>query len=203
MTLVAVRRAPETGTGTWAPRAHLFDVNTLRRIRDFLAAHAPGFARIEAVNPAFERLQVRATLAFDAFRDDGAMARRVNAEIARYLSVWTAPPAMARFGWSLNARALCAHIEAFDFVRGVTDFSVLHLSGDDDGTYALLDTAQSDGRGPHGPAIRPARPWSLPLSVRDHALATAPEIRPEDPVQSGIGRLSIGDMFIVRQRTNP
>jgi len=207
-TLVAVRRAPRSA-GDRPPEPFLFDVNTLQRIRDFLAAHAPGYARIEAVNPGFERLQVRATLSFDPFRDDGAMARRVNTEIARFLTVWTAPPELARFGWSLNTRALRAHVEALDFVREVNDFSVLHLSANDDGTFALLDTAQSDGRGPHGPTIRPAHPWSLPLSVAEHALATVPPARREDelartdPVQSGIGRLSIGDMFIVRQRTNP
>jgi len=202
VTLVAVRHAPRTEQDR-APGAHLFDVNTLRRIEEFLTAHAPGFARIEVANPAFERLQVRAKLAFDHFRDDGAMARRVNAEIARYLTVWTAPPELARFGWSLNTRALRSHIDALDFVRGVSDFSVLHLVADDERRYALMDTAQTDGRGPHGATIRPTFPWSLPLSVPNHALITVPDAEGEDPVQSGIGRLSIGDMFIVRQRTQP
>ncbi|TCM86121.1 hypothetical protein [Rhodovulum steppense] len=201
VTLVAVRQA-STLEDEGASGPQLFDVSSLRRMREFLLAHAPTFAQIEVVNPAFERLQVRARLAFDHFRDDGAMARRVNAEIGCYLNVWTAPPELARFGWSLNREALRARIESLDYVRGVSDFSVLHLAAHDDRTYALLDTAQEDERGAHGPTIRPLRPWGLPISVRDHALSTVSERAQEDPVQSGIGRLAIGDMFIVRQRTN-
>ena len=201
-TVVAVRHPPEISARV-APAPHLFDASTLKRIDDFITATGPGFARFDVVNPGFERLQVRAKLEFDHYRDDGAMAQRLKTDLRRYLSVWTGPPELARFGWALNVKMLRAHISSLEYVRGVTDFSVLHLAADDGGTYRLLDTAQSDGRGPHGPRIHGIHPWSLPLSAPDHALTILSETQAEDPIQSGIGRLCVGDMLIVGQRTQP
>lgn len=207
-TVVAVRRPPDDGRDdgpSRPPAPCLFDVAILQRIHDFIAAHGPGFARFEVVNPAFERLQVRAKVAFDRDRENGAMAQTLRRELVRYLSVWTAGPALGRFGWSMNARLLRAHIADLPWVRGVTDFSVLHLAADDAQSHELLDTAQDPGepRGAYGPVLRPRRPWALPLSAADHILTVLPEIEDETPTTSGIGSLPVGEMLIVAQRTMP
>ncbi len=203
-TLVAVRRPPDGGPALH-PAPCLFDVAVLQRIREFLTVHGPEFARFDVVNPAYERLQVRAKVSFHPERENGAMAQALRQELARYLSVWTAGPALRRFGWSLNTRMLLAHIADLPMVRGVTDFSVLHLAADDGQSYELLDTAQPDGdpRGLYGPVIRPRRPWALPLSAADHVLTVLSELEDETPEASGIGSLSVGDMLIVGQRTTP
>lgn len=201
VTVVAVRKPPVLKADAPAT-PQVFDVATLQRIHDHLTRLGPVFAQYDVVNPSFERLHVRASLEFDHYRDDGAMAQRLKTHLNRYLSVWTAPDPLNRFGWSLNVKLLRAHINALDYVRRINDFSVLHLASDDAGTHVLLDTAQSDTRGPHGPWITAAQPWSLPLSAADHALT--PLLTPSDdrPTQSGIGRLSIGDMLIVGQGTH-
>lgn len=193
--LVVVRQPPVE------PSAQMFDVSTLQRIRDYVDIHAPGFARIEVANPTYDRLFVRAKLAFDPYRDDGAMAQRLQRDLRRYLSVWTAPRTLGRFGWQVNLKMLTAHIKDLEYVRGVTDFSLLHLAADDAGAHVLLDSAQSDWRGSIGPVIRGSRPWSLPLSAAEHALTVVPATQNEMPVQSGISRLSVGGNLIVGQRS--
>ncbi|WP_298922132.1 hypothetical protein [uncultured Roseobacter sp.] len=193
-TLVVVRQPPSE------PSAQMFDVSTLQRIRDYIDDLAPEFAEIEAVNPTFDRLHVRAKLAFDPYRDDGAMAQRLQRDLRRYLSVWTAPETLGRFGWSLNLKMLNAHINDLEYVRGVTDFSVLHLSSDDQGSHVLLDSAQDDWRGKIGTVVRGSRPWSLPLSAAEHALTVVDATQKEAPIQSGISRLSVGGTLIVGQR---
>ena len=203
-TIVAVRRPPDEGV-LRAPAPSLFDVAILQRIHEFIAAHGPEFARFDVVNPAFERLQVRAKVAFHPDREHGAMAQALRQEINRYLSVWTAGPALRRFGWSLNARMLKAQIADLPWLRGITDFSLLHLAADDAQSHELLDTAQVDddpGR-TQGPILRPRRPWALPLSAADHMLTILPAIEDELPTPSGIGRLPVGDMLIVGQRIQP
>ncbi len=191
--LVVVRHPPEE------PSAQMFDVGSLQRIRDYIQQHAPGFAEIEVANPAYDRLYVRAKLAFDPYRDDGAMAQRLQRDLRRYLSVWTAPPALGRFGWQVNLKMLTAYVNDLEYVRGVTDFSLLHLAADDVGAHVLLDSAQADWRGPIGPVLRGSRPWSLPLSAAEHALTIVQATQTETPVQSGIGRLSVGGNLIVGQ----
>ncbi|MDW3223295.1 MAG: hypothetical protein R8G34_10475 [Paracoccaceae bacterium] len=201
VTVVVVRKPPVIKAD--APITPLvFDVATLQRIRDHLTRLGSEFATYDIVNPSFERLHVRASLVFDRDRDDGAMAQRLKTHLNRYLSVWTAPDPLKRFGWSLNVKLLRAHINALDYVHRINDFSVLHLASDDAGTHVLMDTAQSDTRGPHGPWITAAQPWSLPLSATDHALKPLLRTNDDRPTQSGIGRLSIGDMLIVGQGTN-
>lgn len=203
-TVVAVRRPPE-GHRSRLPEPCLFDVAILWRIHAFISEIGPEFARFEVVNPAFERLQVRAKVSFHPERENGAMAQALRQEIGRYLSVWSAGPALRRFGWSLNARMLKAHVADLSWVRGVTDFSVLHLAADDAHSHELLDTAQAgdDPRGLYGPIIRPRHPWSLPLSAPDHILTVLPELEDETPTASGIGNLPVGEMLIVGQRTTP
>lgn len=204
MTLVALR-TPEPGAAPHAPC--LFDVAALEQIRAFIAPLAPEFTRIDVVNPAFERLQVRARIQIRAEREHGAMAQRLKDEINRYLSVWTAPAALQRFGWRLNVQLLRAHITQLSYVRRVTAFSVLHLAGDDHQCHELLDTAQTkrDQRGgAYGPLIRPRAPWALPLAAPDHFLSlTEADLSDETPVAAGIGALSVGEMLIVGQRIRP
>ncbi len=199
-TIVVVRRPPkfdETASGV--PQELLFDIGKLDRICSYIKRHAPPFARYRVVNPAFDRLFVRAKIRFADYSDDGALAFRLKTYLSRQLSVWTAPEDVSRFGWSLNVSQLRARISALSYIENVTDFSVLHFTSDDAGAYRLGDTAQSDSRGPYGTVIRPSRPWALALSAQHHALSATDHKGNIAPTQSGIGRLKVGDMLVVGQ----
>ncbi|WP_296426457.1 hypothetical protein [Yoonia sp.] len=203
-TVVVVRHpaaadAPQAAIG----QERRFDAGTLEKIRAFLGKHGPENARYEVVNPAFDRLHVRAAIRFAPFLDDGAIASKLQRHLSSLLSVWTATDDLSRFGWSLNVPMLRAQIAALDDVIDVTDFSVLHFIADDTGSYRLCDTAQSDARGPLGSIIRPSRPWALALSTSDHSISAVERNQPITPTQSGIGRLRIGDMLIVGQEGRP
>ncbi|WP_131802307.1 hypothetical protein [Yoonia tamlensis] len=203
-TVVIVRHPPEFGQGR-LPHAQerYFDVGTLERVRAFLHRHASPDANYEVVNPAFDRLHVRAALRFVPFQDDGALTHKLQHYVSKCLSVWTGADDIARFGWQLNVSMLKAQIAAHPDVVDITEFSVLHFVTDDARHYALGDTAQIDQRGPLGSVIRPSRPWALPLSAADHAISTSERKQPVTPTQSGIGRLRIGDMLIVGQEGHP
>lgn len=201
-TTLVVTRKPPLDDATQKPAPALFDVSTLERIRAWLMRYSTETAQLEVVNPTFERLQVRAKIAVSPERENGAMAQMLRRELAQKLSVWTADAALARFGWSLNVHMLRAHIAGLDYVEDITDFSVLHLVGDDNKTFQLLDTAQTgrDPRGTYGPVLRPRFPWSLPLSTADHILTIVSDLTDETPSTAGIGSLTLGDMLIVGQR---
>ncbi|WP_373636612.1 hypothetical protein [Yoonia sp. BS5-3] len=204
VTVVVLRHPAEPGADLQTiAQERLFDVGSLEKIRAFLQRHGAPQATYEVVNPSFDRIQVRAAVRFAPFLDDGAAARRLQVNIAKALSVWTAAAEISRFGWELNVRMLKALISDAADVRHVTDFSVLHFVADDLGNYSLADTAQSDGRGKMGTIIRPSRPWALPLSTMDHAITVSEDSQLVAPSQSGIGRLRIGDMLIVGQESRP
>ncbi|MCG3266176.1 hypothetical protein [Yoonia sp. I 8.24] len=203
-TVVIVRHPPEFTQGAQQhAQERYFDVGTLERVRAFLHRHGSPDAQYEVVNPAFDRLHVRAALRFVPFQDDGALANKLQHYVSQCLSVWTGGDDIARFGWQVNVPMLKAQIAAHPDVLGITDFSVLHFVADDSQHYALGDTAQDDARGPLGSIIRPSRPWALPLSAKSHAISTSERKQPIAPTQSGIGRLRIGDMLIVGQEGHP
>ena len=202
LTIVAVRSAPLDKNVPHAEPS-LFDIATLGRMREFIQCHTSGFTEIEAVNPTFERLQVRAQITVDPQREDGAMAQLLNNEITSYLSTWSAPPALGRFGWRLNEQLLRAHLMQLSYIKNISEFSILHLSGDDKAKFELNDTAQDnrDRRGAYGPILRPRFPWALPLSAKDHHLNLINDLTDHKPTPAGIGSLGVGEMLIVGQRT--
>ncbi len=220
---VVILRHPLPGDA--APRPLLFDASTLDRVRRYLSRLSPAPVRFHVVNPAFEQLAVRARVRFKPNLDDGAMAERLKRRLGAYLSVWTAPPELGRFGWTLERDVLKAHISDLDYVDAITDFSILHLGADDAGEHVLLDTSQSDnrnltraelaalkasqtpdtsadGRTP-GTLIRPLAPWSLPITAPRHSLTVMADRHEVEPLQSGIGRLGVGQMLIVNQASSP
>lgn len=196
VTLVVVPEAPPLAPDQ-PPTAQLFDALTLRRIQDFLVRLAPPGARIQACNPSFERLQLRGKVRFTQAQDDGALTQRLKTDMARYLSVWTAPRAIGRFGWSINPGALHAHIRDLDYVRHLTDFSLLHLVEMDQGRYVLHDTAILDPRARGHTRITAAEPWALPLSAPEHILTSILDDRDDPALPTGIGGLRLGEMLIV------
>lgn len=194
-TVVITRHPPDVQTSSPTPR--LFDAGTLNKVQTYLANHGADGVHYEVVNPAFDRIHVRAAVRFSPFRDDGAMAHQLRGFLARILSVWTADDSLGQFGWQLQEPVLRAQIAALDYVEDLTDFSVLHFMSDDAPNYRLADTAKwTDGK---DRVIRPSRPWALALSASDHAISTLETSQTIPATQSGIGRLRVGDMLIVNQ----
>jgi hypothetical protein len=182
-----------------APPPRFFDAAALRSMERHLQAHAPHGARVEVANPAFEVLQVRARIAIDPARDDGAVMQRLSAGLTRRLSVWTAPDDLSDFGWSLDPARLRAEMRADPAVREVTEFAVLHLVRDDAGRHVLIDTARPDPGTGEGARLRPRLPWGLALSAGEHILAPASELRPVPATPVGIGGLRVGEMLVVTE----
>ncbi|AEI95647.1 hypothetical protein [Roseobacter litoralis] len=204
MTLVVARKQSEDAV-LRNPQPALFDVTTLNSIQKWLSQFTSEACTVDVVNPTFERLQVRAKLTANVKRENGAIAQLLRRDLRKFLSVWTADASMKRFGWSLNIQMLRAHIAEKDYIEKITDFSVLHLAGDDEKRFSLLDTAQTknDWRGIYGPVLKPHFPWSLPISTVEHGLTIIADFKDEQPTAAGIGSLTLGEMLIVGQRTIP
>lgn len=179
-------------------QAAMFDVLTLRRIEAFLDGRSSAFARVHVRNPSFERLQLRARVGFESLGDDGTLLRRLKLDVSRFLGVWTAAPPMDGFGWSLNLNDVAAYVAGLDYVRFMTDLSVLHLVSDDGGSYRLFDTARAAGDGGGSDELLACRErWSLALPMADHWIAAEGEPTTEAPRAAGIGELGIGETLVV------
>ena len=181
-----------------APPPRFFDAAALRAMERHLQARAPAGARVEVANPAYEVLQVRASIAIDPRAEDGAAAQRLSAWLTRRLSFWTAPEGMDDFGWSLDPARLREEMRRDPAVREVADFAVLHLVRQDDGFHDLGDTARPGRDGRRDARLAPRLPWGLPLSAAEHVLRDTAETQPVPATPAGIGDLRVGEMLVVR-----
>ncbi len=181
--------------------ARMFDVLSLRRIRDALETLAAPGVRIAVQNPAYDYLQVRCRVGLSADIDRGRLLRTLASDVAAYLTPWGGEGPTPGFGWQIAADEVEAFIASREGVASVGEFAMLMLTNDDQGCYGLVDTARS----PSDPynaqrkvdVLRHSVPWSLPLPFRRQALRTSVPTTPEAAMPAGIGDLEVGGTLVV------
>ncbi|RZI58248.1 MAG: hypothetical protein EOP37_16810 [Rubrivivax sp.] len=195
-----------------APR---FNAVELARMTAALEDIASPFARFQVRNPAYDRLQLRATLGLTRGAHEGATLRRVNEAIVHYLSPWFDDGYGARFDWLVRSEDLEARLRALEGVSFVTQLSLITVACDDRDVYTLADTARArpgaeppgqdgqDGQDGAPPATGAAHararlPWSIALPMPQHIL-TAVDRFPETvaPRATGVDRLAVGSTFVI------
>jgi hypothetical protein len=154
----------------------------------------------------YERVQVRCSVKWRGDSRDGQYARRLNQDLSDLICPWRAGGYRAKFGWSVSGEDVEAFVRDLDYVEFVTNFSMLHISVDEEGSYLLEDTVRTarDAMGKidgemlsHSGRVEPRYPWSLAIPVRDHFIETVDTFEDIPPELTGIGELEIGYTFIV------
>lgn len=189
-----------------APR---FNAVELARMTAALAEIGSPFARFQVRNPAYDRLQLRATLGLTRGAHEGATLRRVNEAIVHYLSPWFDDGYGPRFDWLVRSEDLEARLRALEGVSFVTQLSLITVACDDRDVYTLSDTARAregaeppgqDGAQPVTGAAhaRAGLPWSIALPMPQHIL-TAVDRFPEtvSARATGVDRLAVGSTFVI------
>ncbi|MEN8128665.1 MAG: baseplate J/gp47 family protein [Pseudomonadota bacterium] len=185
----------------------------LTRIRDCVKKLVSPFAEIEVRNPVYERIQVRCTVKLAGDAHDGYCLTKLNKTIVDFVSPWHSIGYKAKFGWSIRRQDLESHIRELDYVDFITNFSMIHITKDDESVFSLADTARSkDGRPEsaspgtaamdgvaHSDEIHPRYPWSLAIPMRNHFIETMGAIRTIDAEPTGIDELEVGSTFIINE----
>ncbi|HHJ80184.1 MAG TPA: hypothetical protein ENJ65_00970 [Candidatus Tenderia electrophaga] len=167
----------------------------LCRIRHFVQSHSSAFVKLEVRNPVYEQVQVRCTVKFVTGMSDAAWVKRMNQDIVEYLSPWKRAGGQARFGWSIRQKDIESYLRELDYVSFITNFSMLHITLDQEHLYRLDDTArQQQGSDMQ---IRPRFPWSLVLPAKHHFIETMPTAHSIKAAATGIDELEIGSTFII------
>ena len=208
--LVVVVPAPGEGEGL-ACRRPMLDVMQLNEIRRFIRQSASPFVEVEVRNPLYERVQVRCKAKFVDDTNLGFYIRKLNDDVSAFLCPWMPFGYQARFGWMINREEVEGYVRSRDYVEYVTDFSMLHITEDDEDLYTLADTVsrnpyteQSDSSDRpnrvtprRGNRVRWRYPWSLAVPMERHFIEALQGIEPIEPEPAGIGELDIGGTFII------
>jgi len=213
--IVVVPRQPENSVApVFDP---MLDVIELKRIRDYLHLVSSPQVSIEVRNPTYERILIRCAvhLTPEAMRQRGLWLGCLDQTLIDYLSPWSKTGPTPRFGWSFQSDEVEAFIRGLPYVHFVTQFSMLHLTQDENGLYRLDDTARPDlpagasadtaANRPMGvQTISPRYPWSIAIPNTKNIIEIAGESGDAEvpAAVTGIGQLVIGNTFVVIRREN-
>mgnify|MGYP001818770022 CR=1 FL=1 len=173
----------------------MINAQQLSQIREYVNKLCSEFVNIEVRNPVYEQVQVRCTVKFVDAISEGVNINRLNQQISDYMCPWKPEGYQARFGWNIRQQDIESYIRSLGYVEYVTNFSMLHITIDNDGSYHLFDTAK--GGQDHKAVISPHYPWSLALPAEKHFIETIPSARSIAAEVTGVDELAVGSTFII------
>ncbi len=183
-----------------ASRMPMLDGHVIGEVRDFIGGFASPFATIDVCNPVYEHIQVRCTVKFKKGLSGGYYLNLLNQAISDFLSPWDESGYPVHFGWCIRQHNVESFILGLDYVDYVTRFSMLRISPDGDGRFALFDTATIMENGERQKDIHPKYPWSIAVPLQKHAIETTDDFTPIKPHMAGLAELEIGTTFIISAR---
>jgi hypothetical protein len=187
---------PDTETAAGKSCAHsMINIQQLERIKGFVKNLCPEFVNLEVRNPVYEYVQVRCTVKFADTMSEGVNHSRLDRQISDYICPWKQNGYRARFGWSIRQQDIESYIRSLGYIDYVTNFSMLHITIDNDGRYHLFDTAKDEQD--HEAVIRPHYPWSLALPAEKHFIESIQSARSISPEVTGVDELAVGSTFII------
>lgn len=169
----------------------------LNDIQEYLASLGSAFANIEVTNPSYEWVQVRCAAVFEKYASGGKFIDWLNEDIGKYLNPWDETGYGLKFCQPVKREDLYSYLYNLDYIKYVTDFSMLHITRDTHGAYKLGDTVHREIVEGKDPNITPLYPWSLAVPMRRHYIEVSKEIEPKAPDITGIRELQIGSTFII------
>ena len=184
------------GSFQWDP---CLNGSVLRDIREFLQKKITGLAKVQVINPFFDKLQVRCNVKLRRSENEGEILLDLNEKINRYLSPWFPQEGGIRkhFGWSLDKLYLKSYIESLDYVENVgDDFTIMKIASTDEKKFMVNLFENTDDK-----LLRGSFPWSISVPMRKHFINDVDSIAAagEDNVNNGYGGLEIGQTFIIRR----
>lgn len=138
---------------------------------------------------------MRCTVKFSDSDNDGNQLERLDRAISEFISPWHDTGYGARFGWSIKQQEIESHIRGLGYVDHVTNFSMLHITLDMEGSYHLFDTAGNGAA--YDAVIGPSYPWSLAIPAEKHFIETMPAARSIEAEITGVDELAVGSTFII------
>ncbi|MBF9222674.1 baseplate J/gp47 family protein [Hymenobacter ruricola] len=170
----------------------LFGNGQLVLMQQYLQERASPAVRVRVRNPAYEQVQVRATVAFRPAAGGGQAAYepQLQAALAAYLSPWGQESVQqGGFHKRLTLPGIAAFLHQQPYVAGSTGLSAVK-TGVLDGRHRFYDSA-TDPRKPVA-ELGALAPWAVLVSAPRHELYVVPRVTtPAAPAPTGIGHLRI------------
>ena len=99
---------------------------------------------------------------------NGKYIEKLNVDIGRCLSPWEDEGYRLVYGQKVKQEDVYSYIYNLEYIKYVTEFSMLHITCDASGFYRLGDTVRYGDSDRNTGDIVPLYPWSLLMPTRHH-----------------------------------
>ena len=132
----------------------------LNAIHEYVSNLSSSFSKIEVINPLTEWVQVRCKVVFEDYARNGKYIEKLNLDIGRCLSPWEDTGYRLVYGQNVKQEDVYSYIYNLEYIKYVTEFSMLHITCDASGFYRLGDTVRYREAGRNAGDITPLYPVS-------------------------------------------
>ncbi len=168
----------------------------LRDVYEYIKSVAPPFADIEITNPRYEWIQVRCGVVFEELGQRTNYIELLNRDLNSYLNPFIPLGYELDFGKQIKRDDIYSYIYNQNYVRFVTELSLLKVTRNENGFYSLEDTVSEEGIDA-GSELVPDKPWGLLMPMEKHHIALLSKLESRPPKMTGIRDLEINRTFIV------
>tara|TARA_B100001250_G_scaffold71778_1_gene58088 strand:+ start:2393 stop:6508 length:4116 start_codon:yes stop_codon:yes gene_type:complete len=169
----------------------------LNDIHEYVSSLSSSFGNIEVINPVSEWVQVRCKAMFQKYARNGKYVEQLNQDIRSYLNPWDKIGYRLIYGQKIKQEDVYSYIYNLEYIKYVTEFSMLHITRDSSGFYRLGDSVRQGETKSEIVNISPLYPWSLIMPISRHNIEVVTEVDPREPDITGIRELEIGSTFII------
>lgn len=166
----------------------------LREIKNYLRVYMPPMAELSVINPVYEEVMIRCHIRLHPTALENETRERLERKLDHYIAPWMDTGEMPDFDEKFSMDGLYTILINDEGVELIRNISLLFVAYREDGTYVLKEYPVGPG---HASDIRMLQPWSVIIPSGNHLITFLHE--PKEAESVGIGELTIGNTFIIKE----
>ncbi|MEM9897629.1 MAG: hypothetical protein AAF789_14810, partial [Bacteroidota bacterium] len=170
------------------------DRHLLDNIKAFLNRISSSFVEIKVRYPSFEKIRVNALVKIHSREDPGAMLALLKQDLDSFLCPWVNGHPMP-LGETIKVFEIYRFLEQQDYVKYITQFSVVHLYEDQVDQYQIEDSVARSGK--KMDVIQSRNPWSTIIPLPIQGLELYFDDDAQAPVKHSLERMYLDNDVII------
>lgn len=166
----------------------------MEEIETFLAKASSPFTKIKVINPVFEDLWVKCSLAFVNI-SNGNGVEKLTKDLFNFICPWLRQAHSSdNLGKRIKSLDIFNFLKSLPYVSFVTGISIIHLKRNEEGEIFVYDSARSENKSEY---ITPGSPWSVIVPKGNHKIEITNDFNFKLPESIGFEELGINSTFII------
>ncbi|MCT4616104.1 MAG: hypothetical protein N4A49_14670 [Marinifilaceae bacterium] len=172
---------------------HNMSSEKLIDIQNYIKSFASPFAKIDVINPIYEKILVKSDIKFTPdVNKPSQKIKEINRILINYIAPWMETNSLPDLGKEIHFMDILCTVRDFEGVESVSNFSIIVITSESNREYKL--DIFSEERNKKNMLIKPSVPWSILVPVSQNILFYNEYQKQE---MFGLNLMEIGQTFII------